>query len=533
MKRSLKITLALFLFAFVFCRNSFAQEPRDPKELSKCICEAKAGDLVCLEELKGAYFKDNKYSEFTEVSKNLCPQNQEVQPAINYYIALARYSQLKYLEESKSWDEYFAKGNDYRDDIVNSAQKAVSLTTNKDAVNIYAKLLIYQFHKDQQDALGDAALSDLMGALPEYAHANNDIKVIKIAADKLLSYGENGKSKEAYKIYAEKLTGPEVKDAELKNFAADFYKDGNLELAENIYDKYIERILKGLPKAKSVPELIAIAKDFTYRDNALCDPLYAEKVFKKIEETGEKKAFDEKLMYLRGFNLEKAKVFTQAKDIYVDFLKSFSKSSLVPEVTYKTGVIFVYALRDIKSGREYFEQLAKNEPVSSYSLASLYQLGLLKQWEEDKSSAKELYDIIVAKEKGLDPERLSLTQERLKEIERNKPLDYNIKVSLDTSLKEEFANLDMSKVNLKPSLYLPEISKEVEISSSASMGPTGCLQVELQYLWSGDMGGVLPSATQPGFKTSYKSTGTKLLIMVLASPEGKLERGIDLLDVTR
>jgi len=194
MKNIFKFAEALFLVTVISCKLAFSQEVKNPKELSKCVCEAKIVDAACLEELKNAYFsrpqikseggippeagKDNKYSEFTEALKSLCPDNKTAQPYINYYIALTRYSQLKYLEENKSWDEYFAKGNDYRNDIVNSAQKAMFATTSKDAVNVYAKLLTYQFHKDQQDTSSDSALADLMSAIPEYAQGNNDTKII-------------------------------------------------------------------------------------------------------------------------------------------------------------------------------------------------------------------------------------------------------------------------------------------------------------------------------------------------------------------
>lgn len=532
MRKNLAFLTALFLITFISSPAVYAQEVKEANALTQCIGAAKTGESPCLVALKDKYFKENKYSEFAEALKALSSDNKAVQALLDYYVALTRYSQLKYLEETKAWDEYFAKGNDYREDIVNSSQKAIISSSSKDALNIYSKLLIYQFHKDQQDTFSDAALTDLLSSVPEYAQAaGSDINTIKEIADKLLVYGENSKAKELYKIYTAKLSGPEIKDAQLKAIAEGFYKDGHLELAENIYNSYIQRLLKsGIPKEKLIPELIAIAKDFAYRDNAPCDMLYAEEIFKKIEEIGGEKAFDEKLMYLRGFNLEKAKAFGPAKDIYVNFLKSFPESSYSDQLTYKTGIIFIYMLRDLKAGRGYLETLAQKSVVSSYTLASLYQLGLLKQWEGDSPAAKEYYDLIVAKGQDIDQERLLLAQSRLNEIEQAKPLDYNITISLDTALKEEYANLDMSKINLKASLYLPEKDQELTISSSASLGPSGCLQVELQYLWSGDMGGVKAGINQPEFKTSYKSGGTKLIIMVLVSPEGITERSVDLID---
>lgn len=529
--------LALFCaLSFYICHSvAYAEElkAKAPEALTKCICEGKSGQLICLDELKDPYFKDNKYNDFIGLLKGLCPGNKEVESAINYYVALARYSQLRYLEDAKSWDEYFAQGNDYRDDIVNYAQKAIAATTSKDAVNIYSRLLLYQFHKDQQDTFSDSALAELMSAVTGYAQSSDDMKTIKEAADKLVSYNENGKARELYKIYAQKLAGSSIKDAQLKDIAVSFYKDANLELAENIYDIYIERISKGLSKEKLARELTGIARSFAFGgdNNGTGDALYAEKIFRKIEELGGKKYFDEELMYLRAFNLEKAKDFAKAKDVYVEFLGAFPKSVHTDEVSYKTGIIFIYALRDLKSGRAYLEELFRKDAHSPYLLSSLYQLGLLKQWEGEPAQAQEYYNLLLKKIGNTDPDGLIVIQERLNEMAQDKPLEYNLRIGLDTALKEEFANLDMSKISLKSSSYLPEKDKGINISATANLGPTGCFQVELQYLWSGDLGLAKPAISQSEFQVSYKNPGTKLINLVLVSPEGITERAIDLVDV--
>ena len=77
----------------------------------------------------------------------------------DYRAALSRYQQLKYLEETKNWDEYFAKGNDYRDEIVTKAEKVSSTAALDDPLRIYSRLLLYSFHKDQQDTFTEDALS--------------------------------------------------------------------------------------------------------------------------------------------------------------------------------------------------------------------------------------------------------------------------------------------------------------------------------------------------------------------------------------
>ena len=530
-KTNLKSLMALFIFTFIFCALASGEETKDSKSLVKCVSEAGSSSLTCLEELKNIYFKDNKYADFVELLRGLHPANKSIVPSLDYYIALSRYSQLKYLEETKGWDEYFAKGNEYRDDISNSSQRAIKAAGLTEPVGVYARLLLYQFHKDQQDAFVEGALTDLMVSAATYAQSGGDIKTIKDIADKLSAYGESGKARELYKIYAQKISNSQIQDTGLKDIGANFYKEGNLELAENIYDIYIGRISAALPAEELTKELIGLARNFVYKDNAPCDPAYAEKLFKKIEEIAGKGAFNEELMYLRGFNLEKSKAYSQAKDIYVDFIARFLRSSHRDELIYKTGLIYTYILRDSGKGRDYFKQLNQKLSFLTYDLASLYQLGLLSQWGGSLSEAKGYYDRLLQKIGDTDPDRLALTQERVKEIIQGQPLEYNVKIGLDTALKEEYSSLDMSKLSLKSSYYQPEKGKELSLSSVTSLGPSGCLQVELQYLWSGDLAGAKPPVTQPVFQTSYKSAGTKLIVLVLVSPEGITERSVDLIDV--
>ena len=52
------------------------------------------------------YFKENKYSEFVDFLDSYKITDKLNKSCINYYKALARYTQLNYLEEKQSWDEY-------------------------------------------------------------------------------------------------------------------------------------------------------------------------------------------------------------------------------------------------------------------------------------------------------------------------------------------------------------------------------------------------------------------------------------------
>jgi hypothetical protein len=210
--KPLVLLLAIGIFNCAYNLYAAESEPKTAEELTGCIRQASSASQACLEDLKNIYFQGDRYADFVELLKGLSPANKSIEPALNYYIALSRYTQLKYLEESKGWDEYFAKGNDYRADIVSAAQKAIKATGLSEPVQVYSKLLLFQFHKDQQDSFTEGALTDLMASAAACAQSGGDMKIIKGVADKLSAYGEKGKAKELYKIYAQKLSGSQIQD---------------------------------------------------------------------------------------------------------------------------------------------------------------------------------------------------------------------------------------------------------------------------------------------------------------------------------
>ena len=449
----------------------------------------------------------------------------------SYRVALGRYQQLKNLEEAKNWDEYFAKGNDYRNEIVSEAGKVSSAAPKDDPLRVYSRLLLYSFHKDQQDNFTEEALSNLMEAAADYAKLNHDMVPIKESADKLLFYEEKIKAKELYRIYAKELVSSDIKDEGLREVAEGFYKSGNLELAENIYDTYIERISKKLPKDKYISELKNLASAFVYKDSGSKDMAYVENIFRRIEDAGGIEAFNEDLIYLRGFNLEKNKEYRRAKDVYLLLLQKNPDSKYADELNYKVGIIFTYVLKDLKVGREYFDKLADKKSTIPYSLSSLYQLGLLKQWEGDLAPAKGYYNKLIEKSEGQVTDTLEMAQSRLKEVEANATMEHNLKIFMDISLKADSTGFDMSKIDLRSDLYQPKMDEEISIKSSVYLASSGCFNVELQYLWSGNLGDPKPNTNQSEFKAFYKNQGAKMIGLVLVSPTGITDYSFDLIDV--
>lgn len=528
-------SLALFVYWCLGVGISpiFAQDSDKVVSLSKQIMDVKSSEdtLAAFEDLTDLYFKENKYNEFVDYLNSLLKQKKALEPQVNYYTGLTRYYQLKHLEEAQNWDEYFAQGNSYRQQLTTSLEKAVNLLKPDDLLSLYSKLILWKFHKDQNDTSTESSLTNLMDSALGLAKASKNTLPIKDIAKELLSYGERGKARELYRIYVDKLVTSQIKDEELNKIAKGFYDEANLDLAEAVYDVYIDRLQKSIEKEKIIPLLIEVANMFAYKDQGASDTFYAEKIFKRIEDIGGKDSFSEELLYLRAFNYEKAKDYKEAKDSYNSLVQKYPAALHADAAIYKVGIITTYVLRDINTGKGYFGKLSEKETLTNQGISSLYQLGLLSQWVGDLPKAKEYYNKLLEKAGGNFQETVRMAKERLKEIEEEKPIEYNLKTFLDVSLKEGFPLLDTAKLDLKSNPYTAKVNSEVKITSNPPVVESGCMQVELEYLWSGDIGKTNPSASGSSLNTTYTEAGTKEINLVVVSPSGVLDRNIDIVDV--
>jgi hypothetical protein len=477
------------------------------------------------------YLADNQYNEFIDFLNNFKDQDKPNQLCLDYYKANTRYLQLKYLEEKQSWDDYFTNGNTYRDQLVDNAQKVISQADSASYLKLKCRLLLWQFHRDQQDVFAQQALEDLVTEVQVYAQQVSDPDSIKEVADQLLAYGEKSKAREIYKLYVQELISQKMTAAQLKSVAAGFYAQGNLELAESIYDNYIEEIAKTLTPDKFVAELFEIAGLFVCKPVGLYDLAYAEKIYDKIEASGQKDAFDQETIYLRAFNLEKMSAFKDAQKFYLQLIQVYPDTKHLDEATYKVAMISAYGLADINAARKYFDLLAAKTVFSPQVISAIYQLGLLAQWEGNLIKAKDYYDLLLKNAKDQYTASVTQTKDRLKEIQENKPLSYNLQTFLDLSLKSESALIEMNKAELKSSSYILEKNQNTTVSLTVNMPQSGCNAVQLQYLWSGDLGGVNPPVTESSFDGAYADFGTKEINIVVISPAGAIDRSFAMVDV--
>jgi len=444
-------------------------------------------------KLKDSYLENNRYSEFVDYLK----EKKDTNPAwVSYYIALARHQQLQYLEESQEWQEYFDKGEEYRQELIKEVLNAINLTQEKDPLFVYAKSLLWEFHRDMQVEEEKDYLLGLLSTVRKYSDAGDiDISVIKYVADKLNNYGERTNSLKIYNIYLGKLVSSLKEDRDSK--------------------------------------LISLAKQLSYRDGQICNPFFAEEVFKKLKEISPDLTLDEETQYLRAYNLEKIKQYSGSYPQYQVLVENYPRSAYCSEALFKMGLMCAYILGDIPTAVDYLNELIERFPLSPNIIAAFYQLGLISQYQGDISKAQEYYKRLLDNSAKLSccEDYIRNVQDRLKEIEEKQPLEFNLKSFMDFSMKEAKGIAWSNNVDINVQAFRLVPQQVVRVSSVALPEESGCFQINLEYLWAGDLGNAHPGNNDDSFSTHYTSPTTKVIMLVVITPTGILGHSLVFLDV--
>lgn len=443
-----------------------------------------------LEQLKQEYFSRHKYSEFVDYLNGI--RDQEPIMA-SYYIALSRYEQLEYLEEAQDWEEYFDRAEEYRREFIQEARRAVELAPKEHPVSIYSRCLLWRFHSDMADERQEEALRDLMSAVAQYSELPGaDLSAVKFVADNLSGHGERLNSQKVYKIYLERLTAA---------------------LSEN-----------------KEQNLISLAKELAFSEDARGNPFFAEEVFKKLQEINPDFVLDGQTQYLRAYNLERIKQYEQAYEQYGILVKRYPGEPHYKEGLFKMGVICVYVLADVPAAFDYFTKLIDSFPQEPQAVHALYQLGLLSQYRGDIPEAQRYYNPLKQKieETSCCDDLADRADARLKEMEQGQPLEFNLRNFMDVLKQGELGapSADITAEHFKLSPH-----QEVRISAFVLPAESGCFPVSLEYFWSGDLGDATPGSDQATFVTRYSSPGTKLIQLAVIAPSGVLGRDFVFLDV--
>ena len=532
-----KLIIIFLLIGFLFVQLCIAEQESERANLLKQnIKSSKALEDTELQlgELLDIYAKDNRFNEFYSFLKTLEKDKKfKATPLIYYYKTLTRFSQMQFLEENKMWEELFDNKDLYVSDTEVDLEKAKKLSTSTDALSLKLKFLEWQLKKDNEE-VSINTLEDLFNLTQEYAQIHSDIQVIKDIADALSKEKQINYAKKLYSVFVSKISETGINQEELRKLTESFLEDDKIDLAISLYDVYLDRIINTQPdKSIAIQKMFDVAEKFAHSGwQEGLDPFYAEKVFKRIEFLYSIKAFSALSQYRRAYNLERSKEYESCLAEYLKLIDNFPKYQDKDRIYFRLGIFNVYVFNEIDQTKEYFLKVVSDYPKSLDYLNSLYHLGLLSHWQDNLEKASEFYKTILDKAKDIktDSEIVTLTELRIKEIEEEKDIEYNLRMFLEAKLKErEEKKYIQLELFAKPAKnYLDE---PVKFQTNSYFIDTGCLQQDFTYLWSGQLGSNQNPFNEYEFETSYQDLGTKVVNVVLVGPSGVVDGTIEMADI--
>ena len=488
---------------------------------------------LCLESLKGYYIEKDRFDDFAGVLTSFKKQKKQWRGYVDYYLAVLRTAELKHLEEVQDWNAYFSRKDTLRAEVERDMHQAIASSKQGEALSVLSRLFLWSYYKDAQDIGAPEALVSLLSACQAYAKETKYFSPLKTCADTLASSGEISSARAVYALFVDGLLKANSSAQEVERLAQDFLREGNLALSQTLYDVLFARARQGKDKEREVLLLEQVAKQFAYTSGrAHADPAYAENVLSELESIVGKDAFSQELAYVRAFNLEKMRQFADARIWFDRYSQAFPAGVHAQEAIFKTALIDAYVLGEIAQGEREFAQLAQLEEASPWKVSALYQLGLLAQWQGNTVTAGEFYTRCIASGVNTHQDVCESARQRMAEIEKGAPIAYALKTYLEVALgKRAIETSTAGSVSLESDPGKQALFGKVSLLAQAPAFETGCMSVEVSYLWSGDLGSAQPSDVDYSFESAYVSAGTKVVNVVVVSPSGIVDYGFTTVDI--
>ena len=483
--------------------------------------------LANLKSVVAWYVGDGKFDELVAYLDSLLKKGFERLPDVYFYRAYARNAQLDSWKKIKNWEGVYDKGPEIKTAMEKDLAQAEKFVAGRPDMALRIAFLRWLI-ASQDDPEAAAGLFDGLVSKAKSVPAQPDtMALIKEMADSLSSYEDKNLSRRLYEIYASALKASGPGPEQLKKAGQDFVQQKNIYLAKTLFEGYLEQFA-GDPEVLA-KETVLIADKFAHQgyEEAL-DPVYAESLYQKAFDLAGQKAFTAPSQYSRAFNLERMKDFEAALKEYGKVLSDYPDFSAPAEVEFRASVLRAYAIKDIKGASSSFEHIKTAYPAGRLALASLYQLGLLSQWEAKNDAAKAYYEELAAsaQSQGADMEKdelVLLSRERLQEIEENKPMKYALRLFFEGIFgrAEDAETQGMSlNVDLTGRPAKAPVNDDIVFTVTTSNPVTGCMMPAYSYEWSGETGAAANIPNSATLTTSYGAQGIKVTHVAVVGNNG-------------
>jgi tetratricopeptide (TPR) repeat protein len=496
--------------------------------------------LANLKSVVAWYVGDGKFDELIAYLTSLLKKGFERLPDVYFYRAYARQAQLDYWKKIKNWEGVYDKGSEFKASMEADLAQAEKFTKARPDMALRIAMLRWLIASQDDAEAAPGLFDDVVSKAKSAASQPDTMILIKDTADSLSSYEDKNLSRRLYEVYASALKASGPAPEQLKKAGQDFVQQKNIYLAKTLFEGYLEQFAGDSDVLAKETVLIADKFADHGRQEAL-DPVYAEGLYQKAFDLAGQKAFSAVSQYNRAFNLERMKDAEAAIREYGKILSDYPDFSDRAEVEFRVGVLRAYAVRDIQGAVASFEHIKTAYPQGRISLSSLYQLGLLSQWESKNDAAKAYYEALMtsAQAQGADMEKdelVLLSRERLQEIEEKKPMKYGLRLFFEgifgASRDVQASDMPLS-VDVTGRPAKAAVSNDVVFTVTTSNPVTGCMMPDYSYEWSGETGTAANIPNSATWTTSYGTQGIKVIHVAVVGNNGLEGVGFEMIQIEK
>ncbi|MFH1776066.1 MAG: hypothetical protein ABH952_00665 [Candidatus Omnitrophota bacterium] len=484
-----------------------------------------SNNTIILQKISNLFFERKDYSGFVDYLYSVKDSREFTCPElIYYYISLTRVEELRYLDSIDDWGKYYELVYDYHQEIDESAKKIQELCPNSE-LSVDAQYLNWLVKSDEETKDKLTAQKILTQITADYARTYADVKKLKEVADALENENNPKAAEQVYNIYIGQVIEnlPRGGEEQILILADDVFISGNYVLAKILYHRFFDLIKDNFPKDRLKERISKVALKF--QGNGWSegkDGEFAEELYSRWEDLYGMSSFDEHSLYNRADNLYKLKNYDAVIFLYEQMIEKFSKSEFIPEVCFRSGIIYLYQNKNIEQAEKCWNRVLSDYKESYFAAPSAYQLAVLTQHQGERNAVP-LYKTarMLSRDKMLTKKIDGLIDQESK----NSAVEYEMLEFMNTVFNTP---QDLSTISTRMSVSTAKTfaGNLVNFSVVAQDYGLGSVQPAFNFQWGGDIGA--EQSAGESFNMIYETSGIKFL-NVIAEYENR--RGWDFQDL--
>jgi TolA-binding protein len=329
-----------------------------------------------LEKLSRKFFEKKGYGQFASFLEDFRSSYSDSKyiGIVDYYIALAGWTNLEYLADSGLWEFYYAEKTRGLDEILNRLKLVEERTRGTDT---YLKVLYLEWliHNDLLSGNENVALERLEEAIKSYSESIRDAGLLFVYSKQLKAECEIQLSDKLLREYTSnvlKYMDTERKASLLKRKAESSLGSGDFGHAKILYDAYLDVMVRDYSEEDASFAIMELAN--LYRRRSFFDE--SIEVCERLVKEFPNSELADDAAYTIGVSLKEKKSYSRAIKAFRDFILDYPESDLSKSAIKETISIFTVYGTGTRAEKtvSFLKEIVALYPDTDFSIMARFEL---------------------------------------------------------------------------------------------------------------------------------------------------------------